>query len=87
MIATIQTIAFHGIDARPVEVQVQVANGLPAFTVVGLPDKAVTEARERVRAAISSIGLGLPAERITVNLSPADMPKEATVLAYPYTII
>ncbi len=75
MIATIKTLAFEGIEACPVEVQVQIANGLPAFTIVGLPDKAVSEARERVRSALSSIGLGLPAERITVNLSPADQPK------------
>ena len=78
MVATVQTVAFQGIDARPVRVEVQVAPGLPAFTVVGLPDKAVSEARERVRAALSAIGLALPAERITVNLSPADMPKEGS---------
>lgn len=75
MIATVKTVSFEGIEAKPVEVQVQVASGMPAFTIVGLPDKAVSEARERVRSALSAIGLGLPAERITVNLSPADMPK------------
>ncbi|UTW55438.1 YifB family Mg chelatase-like AAA ATPase [Kordiimonas sp. SCSIO 12610] len=80
MIATVKTVAFEGIDARPVEVQVQISSGLPAFTIVGLPDKAVTEARERVRSALSALGLGLPAERITVNLSPASMPKNGSHL-------
>ncbi|MCV6625964.1 MAG: YifB family Mg chelatase-like AAA ATPase [Cellvibrionaceae bacterium] len=75
MVASVQTVAFEGISAKPVEVQVQLASGLPTFTVVGLPDKAVNEARERVRAALAAIGMALPAERITVNLSPADMPK------------
>ncbi len=78
MVATIETVAFDGIEACPVEVQVLVANGLPSFTVVGLPDKAVTEARERVRAALSALGLSLPPKRITVNLSPADRPKEGS---------
>lgn len=75
MVATIETVAFEGIEACPVEVQVLVASGLPAFNIVGLPDKAVTEARERVRAALSAVGLSLPPKRITVNLSPADRPK------------
>ena len=62
----------HGpIEARAVDVQVQVAPGIPAFNVVGLPDKAVSEARERVRAALMASGLALPARRITVNLAPA----------------
>lgn len=78
MVATIETVAFEGIAARPVEVQVLIASGLPTFTIVGLPDKAVTEARERVRAALSSLGLALPPKRITVNLSPADRPKEGS---------
>ena len=78
MVATIDTVAFEGIEARPVEVQVLIANGLPSFTIVGLPDKAVTEARERVRAALSALGLSLPPKRITVNLSPADRPKEGS---------
>ncbi len=78
VVASIQTVAFEGIEACPVEVQVQVTSGLPAFTVVGLPDKAVNEARDRVRAALSAIGMALPAERIIVNLSPADRPKEGS---------
>lgn len=78
MVASVQTVAFEGIRACPVEVQVQISSGLPSFTVVGLPDKAVNEARERVRAALAAIGISLPAERITVNLSPADRPKEGS---------
>ena len=76
MVQRVSTVAFEGIEARAVDVQVQVAPGLPAFNVVGLPDKAVSEARERVRAALIASGLALPARRITVNLAPADLPKE-----------
>jgi magnesium chelatase family protein len=76
MVAHVATVAFLGLEARAVEVQVQIASGLPAFIVVGLPDKAVAESRERVRAALAAIGLSLPPKRITVNLSPADLPKE-----------
>src|SRR5277367_4027068 len=72
MVQRVATVAFEGIEARAVDVQVQVAPGLPAFNVVGLPDKAVSEARERVRAALVASGLALPARRITVNLAPAD---------------
>lgn len=86
MVAAVQTVSFEGIEARAVEVQVQIASGLPAFTVVGLPDKAVTEARERVRAALSAIGLSLPPERITVNLSPADQPKEGSHYDLPIAL-
>lgn len=79
MVARITTFAFEGITARPVDVQVHMAGGnQPAFTIVGLPDKAVGESRERVRAAFSAIGLALPPKRITVNLAPADLPKEGS---------
>ncbi|NOZ64895.1 MAG: YifB family Mg chelatase-like AAA ATPase [Alphaproteobacteria bacterium] len=78
MVAHIGTVAFVGIEARLVDVQVQVASGLPSFTIVGLPDKAVAESRERVRAALGAIGLALPPKRITVNLAPADLPKEGS---------
>ncbi len=74
-IARSYTVAFHGVEARRIEVQVALASGIPAFNLVGLPDKAVSEAKERVRAAITALGLALPAKRITINLSPADMPK------------
>src|SRR4029434_571594 len=76
MVQRVSTVAFEGIEARAVDVQVQVAPGLPAFAIVGLPDKAVSEARERVRSALVASGLALPAKRITVNLAPADLPKE-----------
>lgn len=75
MIARTFTVAFQGMEPRPVDVQCQLSAGLPAFTVVGLPDKAVTESRERVRASLNAIGLALPPRRITVNLAPADLPK------------
>ena len=74
MTATVATVAYLGLEARPVEVQVQLSASLPRFTIVGLPDKAVAESRERVHAALASIGLALPPKRITVNLSPADLP-------------
>lgn len=86
MHAIARTVAFQGIDARPVEVQCAISSGLPAFSIVGLPDKAVTEARERVRAAISALGLALPAKRITVNLSPADLPKEGSHFDLPIAL-
>ena len=78
MVQRVATVAFEGIEVRPVDVQVQVAPGMPAFAIVGLPDKAVSEARERVRSALIASGLTLPARCITINLAPADLPKEGT---------
>ncbi len=78
MVARVTTVAFVGIEARRVDVQVQVAPGMTAFSIVGLPDKAVAESRERVRSALIAIGLALPPKRITVNLAPADLPKEGS---------
>ncbi|WP_458792392.1 YifB family Mg chelatase-like AAA ATPase [Yoonia sp. MH D7] len=75
MTALAYTVAFEGIEARMVEVQCAVTPSIPAFTIVGLADKAVSEARERVRSALSSMQIALPSKRITINLSPADMPK------------
>ncbi len=75
MVTRAYTVAFEGITARIVEVQCAVSPGLPAFSIVGLPDKAVTEARERVRSALSAMAIALPSKRITVNLSPANLPK------------
>ena len=74
MVATVATVAYLGLEARAVEVQVHLSVGLPAFVIAALPDKAVAESRERVRAALSSIGLAFPPKRITINLSPADLP-------------
>lgn len=85
-IARIPTFAFSGIEAVPVEVQVQVAPGLPAFLVVGLPDKAVGESRERVRAALTAIGLALPPKRVIVNLAPADLLKEGSHFDLPIAL-
>ena len=76
MTAHINTVAFQGIDTLDIDVQVHLSGGQPRFTIVGLPDKAVSEAEERVRAAFSALGLALPPKRITVNLSPADVRKE-----------
>ncbi len=86
MVARIKTVAFQGIDVIGVDVQVQMASGLPAFTIVGLPDKAVSEARERVRAALVAIGLALPPKRITVNLAPADVTKEGSHFDLPIAV-
>jgi magnesium chelatase family protein len=78
MVQRVATVAFEGVETRPVDVQVQISPGLPAFNLVGLADKAVTEAKERVRAALIASGLALPPKRITVNLAPADLPKEGS---------
>ena len=86
MVKRVSTVAFEGIEARAVDVQVQVAPGLPAFNVVGLPDKAVSEARERMRSAMIASGLALPARRITVNLAPADLPKEGSHYDLPIAL-
>ncbi len=86
MVQRVSTVAFEGIEARAVDVQVQVAPGLPAFAIVGLPDKAVSEARERVRSALIASGLALPARRITVNLAPADLPKEGSHYDLPIAL-
>ncbi len=77
MLAKVLSSAVIGLDALGVDVEVDVASqGLPSFTIVGLPDKAVEESKERVRSAIKNTGADFPAKRITVNLAPADVPKE-----------
>ena len=86
MHALIQMVAFRGIDRIPVNAQVHIANGLPAIAVVGLADKAFAESRERVRAALSSIGLALPLKRIAVNLAPADVLKEGAHFDLPIAL-
>ncbi|MCO8145231.1 YifB family Mg chelatase-like AAA ATPase [Rhodovulum tesquicola] len=86
MVARAFTVAFEGVEARIVEVQCAVAPGLPAFSVVGLPDKAVSEARDRLRAALVAMGVALPSKRITVNLSPADLPKEGSHFDLPIAV-
>ncbi|BCA58849.1 YifB family Mg chelatase-like AAA ATPase [Sphingomonas sp. HMP6] len=86
MVASVSTVAYLGLEARAVEVQVQLIPGLPAFNVVGLGDKAVGESRERVRGAIAAMGLALPPKRIVVNLSPADLPKEGSHFDLPIAL-
>jgi magnesium chelatase family protein len=86
MVARVHTVAFQGIEVRDIDVQVQTAPGLPTFTIVGLPDKAVAESRERVRAALTAIGLALPPKRITVNLAPADLLKEGSHFDLPIAL-
>jgi magnesium chelatase family protein len=86
MVAIVSTVAYLGLEARSVEVQVSLAPGLPNFIVVGLADKAVAESRERVRGAIAAMGLALPPKRISVNLSPADLPKEGSHYDLPIAL-
>lgn len=86
MVAIAYTVTFVGIEGRLVEVQCAVAPGLPSFTIVGLADKAVNEAKERVRAAFAALSIALPSRRITVNLSPADLPKEGSHFDLPIAL-
>lgn len=86
MVTRVATIAFQGIEAVPVDVQAQIAPGFPGFILVGLPDKAVRESGERVRAALAASGLGLPPKRITINLAPADLPKEGSHYDLPIAL-
>ncbi len=86
MVARAYTVAFEGVEARMVEVQCSVTAGAAAFTLVGLPDKAVSEARERVRSALGALSIALPQKRITVNLSPADLPKEGSHFDLPIAL-
>ena len=86
MVARAYTVAFEGVEARLVEVQCAVTAGMPGFSIVGLPDKAVSEARERVRAALSALSIALPSKRVTVNLSPADLPKEGSHFDLPIAL-
>lgn len=86
MVARVNTITFNGIDVLRIDVQVQISNGLPSFQIVGLPDKAVAESKERVRSALHAIGLSLPSKRLTVNLSPADVQKEGSHFDLPIAL-
>jgi len=86
LVALVSTVAYLGLEARGVEVQCQIAPGMPGFTVVGLPDKAINESKQRVHAALSAMGLSLPPKRITINLSPADLPKEGSHYDLPIAL-
>ncbi len=86
MVARVNTVSFKGVDVLNVDVQVQIAKGMPAFSIVGLADKAVAESRERVRGALHALGLSLPPKRITVNLAPADIAKEGSHYDLPIAL-
>ncbi len=81
MVSRVQTVAFQGIEAVPVDVQVMVALGKVEISIVGLPDKAGAESRERVQAALHASGLAMPPKRVTVNLAPADLPIALCLMA------
>jgi magnesium chelatase family protein len=78
MVVHLSSLTFSGIDIIDVDVQVQISLGIPSFTIVGLADKTIAESKERVRAALSSIGLALPSRKILINLAPADLIKEGS---------
>jgi magnesium chelatase family protein len=86
MAAKVVTVAFEGVEARRVDVEVQLTNGQQAFVIVGLADKAVAESRERVRGAFAGLGLSLPGKRIVANLAPADLPKEGAHFDLPIAL-
>lgn len=86
MVSRVQTVAFQGIEAVPVDVQVMVAPGKVGMSIVGLPDKAVAESRERVQAALHASGLSMPPKRVTINLAPADLPKEGSHYDLPIAL-
>ncbi|MEM9756454.1 MAG: magnesium chelatase domain-containing protein, partial [Pseudomonadota bacterium] len=85
-VALTHTVTFQGLEPRRVEVQCAVTPGLPGFAVVGLPDKAVSEARERVKASLAAMAIALPSKKITVNLAPADLPKEGSHFDLPIAL-
>ncbi|MCJ8138825.1 YifB family Mg chelatase-like AAA ATPase [Falsirhodobacter halotolerans] len=86
MVARAYTVAFEGVEARLVEVQCALSPGLPAFSIVGLPDKAVSEAKERIRAALDTMSIALPSRRIAINLAPAHLPKEGSHFDLPIAL-
>ncbi len=86
MVAKTYTVAFEGVEAKMVEVQCAVTPGVPGFMLVGLPDKAVSEAKERVRASLQAMSIALPSKKITINLAPADLPKEGSHFDLPIAL-
>ena len=86
MITRAFSVCFAGIEPQLVEIECAISPGLPAFSIIGLPDKAVSEARDRIRSALGALSIALPSRRITINLSPADMPKEGSHLDLPITL-
>lgn len=86
MLARVNTIAFNGLATLDVDLQLQITSGMPIFSIVGLPDKTIAESRERVRAALNTLGIELPAKRIIVNLAPADLLKEGSHFDLPIAL-
>lgn len=86
MLARVNTIAFNGLQTFDVDLQLQITSGMPMFSIVGLPDKTIAESRERVRAALNSLGVELPAKRILINLAPADLLKEGSHFDLPIAV-
>ena len=86
MITHINTLTFNGLEVKKVDLQAQISSGLPNFIIVGLPDKAIAESKERIRAALQSIGMQLPPKRIVINLAPADLLKEGSHFDLPIAL-
>ena len=86
MLTHINTLTFNGLEIQRVDLQAQISSGLPNFIIVGLPDKAIAESKERVRAAVQSLGLQLPPKRIVINLAPADLLKEGSHFDLPIAL-
>ena len=86
MLGRVNTVTFNGLEVLDVDLQVQMTSGLPNFIIVGLPDKAIAESKERVRSALQSLGLQLPAKRIVINLAPADLLKEGSHFDLPIAL-
>src|SRR5512135_956405 len=86
MLAKVLSSALHGIDAIAVAVEVDIAQGLPQFNTVGLPDGAVKESKDRVKSALKNSGYDFPTRRITVNLAPADIRKEGAAFDLPMSV-
>ena len=86
MITRAFSVCFEGIEPQLVEIECAISPGLPAFSIIGLPDKAVSEARDRIRSALGALSIALPSRRITINLSPADMPRERSHLDLPIVL-
>ena len=86
MITRAFSVCFEGIEPQLVEIKCAISPGLPAFSIIGLPHKAVSEARDRIRSALGALSIALPSRRITINLSPADMPREGSHLDLPIAL-
>jgi len=85
-LAKVFSASVLGLDAMPIEVEVDISNGLPSLTIVGLPDKAIDESKERVRSAIKNSGVVFPVKKLTINLAPADLKKEGPAYDLPIAI-